>query len=436
MKKKSANITKNDRQGCNPPVGACGFGWKTLCLGALCFFLSSCSTYSSRIREPRDLFEQGKYDEAIAKLEEYRSKKDGDYLLYLLDLGIVYHGAGRYQKAIETFREAEKIAEIKDYTSLIAESASVLLNENIKDYRAEHFETVLINVYLAIDYTLLGQWEDALVECRRVNHILDRMIREGKLPYEHNAFAKYLSAALFEAQNEYNDAWIDYRQLEKWAGNFPYLPGPLLRVTDKLKNLQELSEYLEKYPDQKGKYKLKKDEGEVILIVEQGRAPYKIPNPEFHLLPKFTRNHYPSDSVWLRDKEGKIKARSFPLFDIEQTAIHELGERTAGIIAKKVGGIVLKQAAAYGVEKATNSKELGAITAILLHLTDQADLRSWTTLPARLQIARMAIPSGRHDLLVDMVSGSGSVSPGVKTWAQVEIKAGRKIFLHYRTPDR
>lgn len=398
--------------------------------------LTRCASYSSLIRVPRNLFEQGKYDEAIAKLIELKEKKDNDYLLYLMDLGTVYHNAGRYQEAVDTFREAEKEAEIKDYTSILAESTAVLLNDNIKNYKGEHFEVVLINVYLAIDYTMLGKWEDALVECRRVNHILDRMISEGKLPYEHNAFAKYLAAALFEARREYNDAWIDYRMLEKWAGNFPYLPGPLLRVTDRLKNLQELQEYLQKYPELKGKYKLSKDEGEIILLVEQGRVPYKIPHPNFRLLPKFTASNYYSESVWLKDKDGKHRAQSFTLFDIEKTAIHELEERTAGIIAKKIAGVVVKEAAAYGVEKATKSKELGAITSILLHLTDQADLRSWTTLPAHLQIARLTVPAGRYDMLVDMVSGTGAITPGVKTWPQVTVKPGEKVFLHFRTPDR
>lgn len=403
--------------------------------GVLCILVllvTGCASYTSRIRDTRSLFEQGKYDEVIPKLVELKDKKDNDYLLYLLELGIVYHSAGKYEDAVKTFREAEKIAEIKDYTSITAESAAVLLNDTIKEYTGEHFEKVLINVYLAIDYTLLGKWEDALVECRRVNHILDRMIKEGKLPYEHNSFAKYLSAALFESQHEYNDAWIDYRQLEKWAGEFPYLPGPLLRLTDKLQNTQELQEYLKKYPEMKGKYKIGKDRGEVILIVEEGRAPYKVPNPQFTLMPKFVRSDYDARSVFL--KEGTHQAQSYPLFDIEQTAIHELEERAAGMIAKKVAGIVVKQTAAYGVEKATKSPELGALTAILLHLTDQADLRSWTFLPARLQIARLAIPSGRHDIRVDMVSGMGAVTPAVKVWKQVEVKAGRTVFLHYRIP--
>ncbi len=390
--------------------------------------------YSSRIRAPRALFEQGKYEEAIAQLKTLSEAHDNDYLLYMLDLGTVYHTAGRYEDAIRAFIEAEKFAEIKDYTSLSQEMGSVLLNDSVKVYKGELFENVLINVYLAIDYTLLGKSEEALVECRKVNHKLDRMKSEGKLPVDHNPFAKYLAAALFESDGEYNDAFVDYRMLEKWAGGFAYLPGPLLRMAAKLKSSQEFQEYQEKYPNAKN-WRLGKDYGEVVLIVEQGRVPYKIPHPGFYLLPKFTKNTYISDSVLLRDKDGSAKAQSAPLFDIEQTAIKELDDRTAGIIAKKMAGIVAKEAAGYAVEKATKSKELGALTAILLRVTDQADLRSWTTLPARLQIARLRLPVGKRDLAIDLVSQGGAVTQGIKIVSNFEVKPGRVQFLHYRTPD-
>jgi hypothetical protein len=63
-------------------------------------------------------------------------------------------------------------------------------------------------------------------------------------------------------------------------------------------------------------------------------------------------------------------------------------------------------------------------------VTDQADLRSWVTLPAKLRIARLALPAGRHDLLLDMVSGGSSRK--VKTWENVQVKPGRINFLNLR----
>jgi len=383
------------------------------------------------VREPRAYFEQGQYEEAIDRFKKLVAREDNDQLLYLMDLGIVYHSAGRFQESIETFLKADKLAEIKDYTSLAQEAASVLLSDEVKPYKGEDFEKILINVYLAMDYTLSHQWDDALVECRKVNHKLDLMISQGGLPYKRNAFAKYLAATLFEARREWNDAFVDYREVFKWMREFAYLGPPLLRVADKLKAVQEFEELKKKFPDVQ-KYRIGKEEGEIVLLVEQGRAPIKVPAPEFHLLPKFQRRPSFSDYVWIRDKDGSHRARSQPLFDIEGTAIRELEGRVAGIVAKKVGGIVAKQIVAHQVAKHTKSQELGVLTAIVLHSTDTADLRSWTTLPARLQLARIVVPAGRHDMVIDMVSTSGFENRGVKQFDGVEVKPGETVFLHYR----
>src|SRR6185503_7847510 len=135
-----------------------------------------------------------------------------DLLLYLLDLGLSLHSAGRYEESNQAFLKADKIAEIKDYTSLSTEGATLLTSENIKDYKGEDFEKVLINTYLAMNYALMGDYENALVEARRVNHKLHLMVSEGQRKYKQNAFARYLSAVLYEAEGEWNDAYIDYKK--------------------------------------------------------------------------------------------------------------------------------------------------------------------------------------------------------------------------------
>ncbi|MFM8316424.1 MAG: hypothetical protein ACKOA8_19260, partial [Deltaproteobacteria bacterium] len=98
--------------------------------------------------------------------------------------------------------------------------------------------------------------------------------------------------------------------------------------------------------------------------------------------------------------------------------------------AKRVGGVIAKRAAAYGVGQLTKSQAAEVLSFLLLRLTDQADLRSWLTLPARLRIARLALPAGRHDLIFDRVgAGQNSI---VKTWDKVLVKPGQIHFLNLR----
>ena len=269
MKKRSANTTKRGLSGIEVSLRKAILAVLSL---SLFFLVSGCASYASRVREPRNLFEMEQYDVAAEELKKLADRHDNDELLYLMDLGIVQHTAGLYPAAIQTFLKADKLAEVSDYTSISQEAGSVLFSDDTKVYKGQDFEKILINVYLAMDYTLSHQWDDALVECRRVNHKLDMMISQGKRPYEHNAFAKYLSAVLFDARKEYNDAFVDYRQFLKWDPGFPYLPAPLLRVADRLGDGEELDDYRKMFPGIKH-YRLGKNEGEIVLLLEQGDPP-------------------------------------------------------------------------------------------------------------------------------------------------------------------
>jgi uncharacterized protein len=426
MKKNCASSTKNVLSECNFPVQYRLY----LVFPLTVLFLVGCAGFGSKVRSSRTAFENGDYTAAAAQLDKLLEKKDNDELAYLMELGLVYHTAGKYKEAIATFARADKLAEIRDYTSLTKEAASLLLSDEAKPYKGEDFEKILINVYLAIDYALLGQEESALVECRRVNHKLDLMITEGKLPYDRNAFAKYLAGALFESGGEINSALVDYRQLASWRGPMPYLGEPLLRLTQKLGMDQELEEYKKKFSGVSD-YKLSKKEGEVILVLEQGKAPYKVPREGFRLLPRFQRSASVNQAAYLRSDGGE-KAKSEPFFDIEATAEKELEHRVGLILAKKIGGLVVKEAAAAAVAKTTKSELAGAITRLVLYAQDQADLRSWTFLPARLQLARLKLPVGKHTLYLDTVQTYGGTVTGYRKWEGVEVKPGKITFINAR----
>ncbi|MBY0371278.1 hypothetical protein K2X33_11365, partial [bacterium] len=253
--------------------------------------LSGCAGYSERVRAPRRLYESGLYDGAATELKSLAGRKDNDRLLYLMDLGMVYHADKKYKEAIETFLEAEKLADAHDFTSISQEVGSVVTNDDAKFYGGEEFEKLLINVYLALDYTFLGNWDDALVECRKVNHKIDMKLAQGQKSFEHNTFAKYLAATLFESQGDLNSAFVDYRTLYKWDRKLPLLGDALLRVSDRLQASQEFQEYKSAYPMVKD-YRLGKGYGEVVLVLEQGKGPIKVPSYQMRLVPVFSRRNY------------------------------------------------------------------------------------------------------------------------------------------------
>ena len=197
-------------------------------------FLSSCAHYKHETAYERGRIFAGAPAEAIEKLKAKSEKPGKDQLLYLLDLGIAYHASGMYKEAIDAFLAAETIAEIKDVTSISEETGTLLVTDNVKNYKGEDFEKVLINIYLALDFFLLGQPEEALVECRKVNNLLYRFINEGKRPYNLNPLAAYLSGILYEINGRTNDAYIDYKATHEYAPQLAFVGQDLLALSKRL----------------------------------------------------------------------------------------------------------------------------------------------------------------------------------------------------------
>jgi hypothetical protein len=85
---------------------------------------------------------------------------------------------------------------------------------------------------------------------------------------------------------------------------------------------------------------------------------------------------------------------------------------------------MVKAGVAGGVGALTRSEDLGFLTFLLLNLTNAPDLRSWLSLPAAFQVARLRLPPGRHEA---EVAAAGRVSRH-----EVDVKPGRVRLLVLR----
>lgn len=396
--------------------------------------LSGCA--SARMSETKAdrAFRDGHYEEAASQLKEGlddAGEGHRDELLYVLDIGLSLHAAGKLEESNAAFLKADQLAEIKDYTSLSAEVGTLLTSDNIKQYKGEDHEKVLINTYLAMNFALMGESESALVEARKVNHKLRLMISEGERPYKQNSFAYYLSATLYESEGEYDDAYIDYKKVLELNPSFPDLGVDLWRIARLSGNRDECRGW-EKHFGLTEEDKIsarnqmnKKDFGEIIVLYENGISPIKRPHPTFYSIPKFYPRHNPVRFAYVKI-DGERVGHTALLEDIEATAIHNLDEKYAGIIAKKLAGVVAKEVVGKQVENVTGSKFLGFLTKIFFYVSDQADVRSWNLLPRDLQIARFAVKPGTHR--VELEPDSDSPMPE----KMISIEAGKKVFVNGR----
>jgi len=406
-----------------------------LTLGALVAAAGTgCVSARMSDRESGRLFREGHYSEAAERLKkgyEAQGEESADSLLYLLDIGLALHSAGMYEESNKALLKADKIAEIKDYTSLVAESATLLTSDNIKDYKGEDFEKVLINTYLSMNFAMMGDYENALVEARRVNRKLQLMVTEGQRKYKQNAFARYLSAIIYEAERNYNDAYVDYKLAWELEPGYPGLGRDLWRCAYALGMRDQMERWDREFQltaqDHKAAVELlKRPTAEIIVLYENGISPVKRPHPNFTQIPKF----YPRDNPVAMAHvavDDQAAATTAVLHDVEATAIQNLDEKYAAIVAKKVAGVVAKEAVAYGVARATDSRLLGMVARLVMYASDQADLRSWHLLPRDLQVARVAVPPGTHTVRVTPIGGIGSLPE--KT---IQVGPGKKVFVNFR----
>jgi hypothetical protein len=119
---------------------------------------------------------------------------------------------GEYAKSNKAFEKAFLFGE--DYkVNYFTEAASFLTNPTITLYRGEDHENLLPLYYKALNFLKLNQYEDALVECRRLNIRLQQLSDKYKNPekYQRDAFIHNLMGIIYQANGDWNNAFIAYR---------------------------------------------------------------------------------------------------------------------------------------------------------------------------------------------------------------------------------
>lgn len=391
--------------------------------------LASCATGKYLNSKGHRLFRDRNYSKAAEEFAKDSQKPSSNQLLFKLDLGMSLFADRKYKEATKVFLEAEKLAEIKDYTSLSEEVGALATSDNVRGYKGEDFEKVLINVYLALAFAANGEIEEAQVEARKINLILYRMIHEGKRKYQESPFARYLSGMLWEMTKDYNSAYVDYKKTFELAPEFPGIGSDLLGQARRLNISEDILKWQTKFPGIQARL-IDKTKGELVVIFEAGLSPVKQPRGQDSNLPRFTPRY--SDVAFAKIKaNGRHVGSTEKVLDIERLSIDYLEDRIGRMTAAKIGGLAVKGAAAYGLAKATKNDDLGLLAFVVLAAVDQADLRSWQTLPRDLQLLRVPLDPGEYSIEVE-VAGQSAKTLEVRPVGQYHIKAGSKTFVVVR----
>ncbi|MCX5781542.1 MAG: hypothetical protein NT145_02385, partial [Elusimicrobia bacterium] len=457
--------------------------------------ISACATKTAYYQDVGKLVSSGKYSDAVTLTEQSKDSAYGNKnaLLYCLDLGMLLHLSGNYKESNAAFENAKRLFDELFTKSVTTEASTFLISDNMRPYYGEDFERAHVNIFCALNYLMLGERNEALVEARQADDFLKKLQTDYgyKNVYKEDAFARYLMGMIYEDQGQVNDALIsykialnaykDYQKVYKLTAP-QELVNDALRAASKLrfdndvqniKNDWQVPSYEE----------LPKNFGELVLIDYNGFSAEKIDSffeisfgkawiyvngmdargkereeveqagaiarsiimdeqirmafPKYEKIPSRIQGFRVStQDLSGRSSEGEV------VQDISAIAQKNLEDRISRIKIKTIARAAVKFARAHKISekvaKDSNDKLLGWITKKVLNVasaaTEHADKRSWRSLPDKILIARLPLNEGKYSINLKFYDKSG-LPIEQKTLENIEIKSRKKTFVIVRSAD-
>jgi len=108
------------------------------------------------------------------------------------------------------------------------------------------------------------------------------------------------------------------------------------------------------------------------------------------------------------------------LVDTRALAVRTLKDEIPGMLVRAFTRLLAKQEMQRQLQERDSSGILGLVGTVYSLVTDQADLRSWLTLPGSGQVLRLPLPAGSHPVSL----------PGMAAPLDVEVRNGRPTLVH------
>jgi len=418
-------------------------GWLALVLLAA---LSGCATNSLFVSYPSQaqkwkntLASEAPDQGVITKLEQ--STAGGDGVLYLQELGRVTQLNGQpeasrnaFAGAVAEYDKEDASAKIQ-VSSLASTGTAMLTNDNARPYIAPDYERIFTRAYQALNYWAEGDATGTSVELRAA--ALEQQVAANKRDKEiakaeeeadensidltqfdgyfdglnavagdvkasfQNAWTFYLSALFWEAHGEYNDALVDYKKALEINPDSTMLKEDVERISNRMKRRKV------------------DDGGMVAIIYEQGyvqpRQEFSLPIPTVHgvfsvAFPTYALADKPMpNTLRVLDSASQPLGETQVLADVGALAAKDLKERMPGMLVRQT----LRATAKYNLQKQANDNFglLGSLSTQIYNLvSEQADQRSWLTLPAYAQATRFALAPGEHSLVLSTPQGNATLT--------------------------
>lgn len=362
-----------------------------LCAAVL---LQGCVTGGS-LQSARSQFYSGQPHIALETLSTEKVSKR-NRLLARLDQGLIAHTAGEYQESINAFKSAYDLLEKMDFISISEQSASLVVNDWVTSYKAEYSERLWIHTFQMMNFLLINKPEGAAVEARQALKIY---AKHGDT-LKHDWYTRTLMAMSFAAAGKPDSAHIEFKKL---INDIDRDVGVARRAWQNARSIGREDDALDFKNLVTTTTSTNSQEGELVLFLQTGSIPRKIAGEVF-LDPSL----YASFPVYPNVPRSNVRITAFvngankqadivttQLVDVSRSALAARGKKIA---AKQILRIAAKRELARALEKRADG--FGGLITAFLFLTEQADTRSWETLPAQVSMVQIPLSAGTHDVKV------------------------------------
>jgi len=425
--------------------------------------LSGCSllrTDKTHYAGIEHLLEETDYPAALAQIEAAKevAYTHKDRVVYYLDIGMLHHWNGDYEKSNEFLEQAERAIEENFTKSLSRSASSLILNDNALAYAGEDYEDVYLNIFKGLNYLALGKTDEAFVEVRRINNKLvqleDRHAKiakklneaeeahqeftVGKSPFQESALGRYLSILLYRNEHKWDDVRIDLEKISKgwklqpniYTFKKPDLSPSTQRIESSKARLNVIA-FSGLAPNKKASsFYIHTEENIIVLAGSSENYLGKqnlnglavIPWPEisagYHFkiqLPHMER---------FQSKVGHIKVvvnnaatgNLQPLESLENAAVETFDIKKPIIYLKTITRAVTKGLSAEQAKQKMTSEmdsTMAFITRIAADLmidqTENADLRVSRFFPGEAAISELHLDAGTYDIQINYYSTRGTL---------------------------
>ncbi|MBF0440873.1 MAG: hypothetical protein HQK54_03115 [Oligoflexales bacterium] len=415
------------------------------CYFIILIFSSGCASYTEETKDMRYFFRSGEYSLALEKLKKTGlEEQNRNRLLAYMEKSMIMDRIGQRTESRKLLGLARKEIDSLMKGNKLGDAASFVYNDSASTYEGEDYEKVSIHTMMAISFLDDNQYDEARVEAKAINtrlHEINSFYKENKNRYAEDAFARYLSGIIYESQGDYDDAIIDYSAAldiykKSYVKNFDTaVPDDLLislyRLLKQEERTSKLDVLIKEYPSLPAK--LKKDDkkkGDLVVIHELDTITVKttqefiIPwdgkplRMSFPVIRKRYRSLYSKTGVQV--EKGEFCSGDL-VQNMDAIASATLEDKRVRITAKMLGRLVLKDQISQQAEK--NFGIVGKLGASIYGaVTETADTRSWTLLPAAIYVTRVRLDPGSYNVTLFTNGKVGHI----KT---VSIEKGKIKFL-------